>query len=145
LDVGRSKDGQVTAHGEAGADDRAIGRVPGCCHLQCGLGLEGGLERSVLRLPAGRLSRGRSPLVTKGRWTGEGATTDWARGGRRSAPQVGAVTREGVRKTEVLWLRFRDSWAKFGTVRYPKVPENTWKMWATMKRIAQLKEILNAL
>jgi uncharacterized protein YecT (DUF1311 family) len=58
---------------------------------------------------------------------------------------LGAVTREGIRKTEVLWLRFRDAWVKFGTVRYPKVPENTWKTWATTKRLAQLKEILNPL
>lgn len=49
------------------------------------------------------------------------------------------VTPEGVRKTERLWLEYRDAWAVFGILRYPTTNAEDWKAWAARARIATLK------
>jgi uncharacterized protein YecT (DUF1311 family) len=55
--------------------------------------------------------------------------------------QLGTVTPEGIRATQQKWLAYRDAWARLGAARYPSAPAEAWKTWATMKRVAQLKEI----
>jgi uncharacterized protein YecT (DUF1311 family) len=57
--------------------------------------------------------------------------TDWS--------STGTVAPEGLRKTERLWLRYRDAWAAFGIARYPSTRADDWKAWATRARIATLK------
>jgi hypothetical protein len=56
---------------------------------------------------------------------------------------LGTVTKEGIRDTQIKWLAYRDAWAKFGTIRYPGVTADAWKAWATLRRVVQLKELLD--
>lgn len=46
---------------------------------------------------------------------------------------------DGLRDTERLWLVYRDTWAAFGTLRYPQVNKESWLTWATLLRIGDLK------
>lgn len=60
-----------------------------------------------------------------------------------STGRSGTVTQQGIRATQRQWLAYRDAWAKLGAARYPSAPAETWKTWATRRRAAQLKEILD--
>ena len=57
--------------------------------------------------------------------------TDWS--------ARGTVTPDGVRATQRLWLKYRDAWAAFVTLRYPAANAEDWKAWLTRVRIASLK------
>ncbi|HEV7690063.1 MAG TPA: lysozyme inhibitor LprI family protein [Hyphomonadaceae bacterium] len=48
---------------------------------------------------------------------------------------------QGIRAAERAWLSFRDAWAALGAARYPQVPANDWKAWATRARIKDLADI----
>lgn len=58
------------------------------------------------------------------------------------ADYAGAVSKEGVRATQRLWLAYRDAWLRYGAVRYPSVPADTWLALLTARRNAQLEELL---
>ena len=58
---------------------------------------------------------------------------------------IGSVTKEGVRTSQRKWLNYREAWAKLGKARYPKVPADKLKTWATNNRAAQLAELLDEL
>lgn len=51
----------------------------------------------------------------------------------------GSVTKAGIVQTEKAWIRYRDAWVKFGSIRYPQVSADSWKTWITNERINQLK------
>lgn len=53
---------------------------------------------------------------------------------------LGTLTPEGLRSTQRAWLKYRDAWAEFGAVRYPRRTAAEWKAWATRQRTAQLQE-----
>lgn len=59
------------------------------------------------------------------------STTDWT--------STGTVRFADVRKTEQLWLKYRDAWANFGPLRYPNRSANDFRCWVTRERIVQLK------
>jgi hypothetical protein len=54
----------------------------------------------------------------------------------------GTVTREGIKKTQRLWLRYRDAWVAFGSHRYPQITPDTWKTWLTRERTRMIKDYL---
>lgn len=54
----------------------------------------------------------------------------------------GTATVEGVRKTQQLWIQYRDAWVKFGKVKYPQVSADGWKTWITQERLAMLGNLL---
>lgn len=56
--------------------------------------------------------------------------------------QYTTITRQGIKKTEIAWLNYRDAWVKFGSIRYPQVTAHSWKTWLTDQRIEQLKDFL---
>ncbi|MFZ4873842.1 lysozyme inhibitor LprI family protein [Janthinobacterium sp. Mn2066] len=58
------------------------------------------------------------------------------------ADYPGAVSKEGVRATQRLWLAYRDAWLRYGAARYPSVPADTWLALLTARRNAQLEELL---
>jgi len=58
------------------------------------------------------------------------------------ADYPGAVSKEGIRATQRLWLVYRDAWLRYGAVRYPSVPADTWLALLTARRNAQLEELL---
>ena len=49
----------------------------------------------------------------------------------------------GIRSTERKWIKYRDAWVTFATLRYPHTTPALWKTWVTQQRIAQLKTVLN--
>lgn len=49
------------------------------------------------------------------------------------------ISQEDIRKTQRLWLKYRDAWAEYGRVRFPKVPAHAWKAMLTERRIKQLQ------
>jgi uncharacterized protein YecT (DUF1311 family) len=52
------------------------------------------------------------------------------------------VTPEGIKSAQWAWLRCRDAWVTFGSIKYPSVPPESWKTWLTLDRIKMLKEWL---
>lgn len=57
-----------------------------------------------------------------------------------SSPIDSALTKEGVRKTQRLWLKYRDAWVEYGHLRYPSAPAHAWKAMLSERRITQLTE-----
>jgi hypothetical protein len=55
---------------------------------------------------------------------------------------VGTLDADGVRSTQRLWLKYRDSWGAFASARYPKLSESEWKAWLTKQRVKQLEDLL---
>lgn len=52
----------------------------------------------------------------------------------------GAVSKEGIKATQRKWIKYRDAWANFGTLKYQTTAPDTWKTWITKQRIDQLSE-----
>jgi uncharacterized protein YecT (DUF1311 family) len=53
-----------------------------------------------------------------------------------------SVAMEGIRKTELAWIRYRDAWVAFGQCRYSGVSADSWKTWLTRERIKMLREFI---
>ena len=45
----------------------------------------------------------------------------------------------GLRDTERAWIRYRDAWITFGTLRYPQVTADQWTGYLTRERTRQVK------
>ncbi|WP_283745909.1 lysozyme inhibitor LprI family protein [Sideroxydans sp. CL21] len=56
------------------------------------------------------------------------------------SPIDSALTKDGVKKTQRLWLKYRDAWVEYGHLRYPSVPAHAWKAMLTERRNTQLTE-----
>jgi hypothetical protein len=54
----------------------------------------------------------------------------------------GTVTRDQIRKTERLWLPYREAWVALGAQRYPTVTPESWRTWIAKQRIAMLKDLI---
>lgn len=50
-------------------------------------------------------------------------------------------TLAGVKKTERLWITYKNSWEHFGSLRCPKIDKSTWTTTITKQRIEHLKNI----
>jgi hypothetical protein len=55
----------------------------------------------------------------------------------KPGPLDSAITKNDVRKSERLWLKYRDAWVDFGSKRYPTVQAYIWKALFTDRRIGQ--------
>jgi uncharacterized protein YecT (DUF1311 family) len=55
----------------------------------------------------------------------------------------GTIDRQGVRKTQRAWLKYRDAWIEFGKAKYPQVSTDSWKTWITQKRTEMLQDLNN--
>jgi uncharacterized protein YecT (DUF1311 family) len=53
----------------------------------------------------------------------------------------GTVKAEGVRRTEVAWIKYRDAWVEFGKVKYPQVSADAWRKALTDERTEDLREM----
>ena len=64
--------------------------------------------------------------------------------GGKAEPAIGhrTVTKDGVRQTERAWLRYRQAWAAFARVRYPKLAAGTVQTVLTQERAAYLDGFL---
>lgn len=58
-----------------------------------------------------------------------------------SDPPTG-VNKASIKKTQLAWLRYRDAWANFAHLQYPKIGVGTWKAYITDKRITMLNKLL---
>jgi uncharacterized protein YecT (DUF1311 family) len=52
-----------------------------------------------------------------------------------------SITKNDIKKTERTWIKYRNSWVKFGRLKCPEVSEDTWMTLITKERIEQLKEL----
>ncbi len=64
--------------------------------------------------------------------------------GGKAGPGVdyGTVTKSGIRQAERAWLHYRNAWAGFAQVRYPKLAAGTAQIAVTRQRFAYLKQFL---
>jgi uncharacterized protein YecT (DUF1311 family) len=53
------------------------------------------------------------------------------------------ITKEGVRNTQRVWLKYRDAWVVFGRIKYPSVAPQIWKALLTERRIKNLEYLLD--
>ena len=53
----------------------------------------------------------------------------------------GFIQFEDVRGVQRLWIKYRDAWVQFGSVKYPQVSPDSWKTWLTNERIKQLNSL----
>ena len=53
----------------------------------------------------------------------------------------GFIQFEDVREVQRLWIKYRDAWVQFGSVKYPQVSPDSWKTWLTNERIKQLNSL----
>ena len=56
---------------------------------------------------------------------------------------MGTIDRQGIKKTQLEWLKYRDAWIAFGKTRYPQVSPDSWKAWLTQKRLEMLQDLIN--
>jgi hypothetical protein len=62
--------------------------------------------------------------------------------GQKELPEIpGSVTSEGVRKTERLWLPYRDAWVALALKTRPGAPRDLWNAWITEARIQMLRDL----
>jgi uncharacterized protein YecT (DUF1311 family) len=54
----------------------------------------------------------------------------------------GTVTKDNIKTVEKVWMKYRDAWAKYGVILYPKSTAISWKTWATKTRTEQLKDFV---
>jgi uncharacterized protein YecT (DUF1311 family) len=48
---------------------------------------------------------------------------------------------DSIKTAQRVWLRYREAWVKFGTIKYPDVTADSWRTWLTRERIAMWKVI----
>ena len=58
-------------------------------------------------------------------------------------PSGGTVTKEGIRNTQRMWLKYRDAWVTFGGKKYAHYSADSIKTYWTLKRIKELEEFIN--
>jgi uncharacterized protein YecT (DUF1311 family) len=56
----------------------------------------------------------------------------------------GTVTAEDIKKTQRVWIPYRDAWLVFGQKKYPGVSADSWKTWLTQERTRMLQHFLQA-
>jgi hypothetical protein len=54
----------------------------------------------------------------------------------------GTVRPSGVKKTQRLWIPYRDAWVALAAVRYPKLSADGVKAWLSEQRTGQLAELV---
>ena len=54
----------------------------------------------------------------------------------------GTIKKNGIKKTQKKWIKYRDAWVKFVEIRYPDHSAALWKTWLTRQRIDQLNKLL---
>lgn len=54
---------------------------------------------------------------------------------------MGSITRQGIKKTQLAWLKYRDTWVNFGKIKYPQINPQDWQTWLTQQRITMLQEL----
>jgi hypothetical protein len=62
-----------------------------------------------------------------------GALADW-----------GTVRPSGVKKTQRLWIPYRDAWVALAAVRYPKFSADAVKAWLSEQRTRQLADLVQS-
>jgi uncharacterized protein YecT (DUF1311 family) len=53
----------------------------------------------------------------------------------------GAITKEGIKKTQKKWILYRDAWVSFGTAKCPEASSISLKTLITKERVKQLQEL----
>lgn len=61
---------------------------------------------------------------------------------KTASPDRGTVTNEGIRLAERTWPSYRDAWAAFVKVKYPKVDPTSIEARVTRERTRELEEML---
>lgn len=54
----------------------------------------------------------------------------------------GTIGQAGIKRTELAWLKYRDAWVAFAAAAYPAIPKQNVATWLTLRRLAQLEELV---
>jgi hypothetical protein len=46
---------------------------------------------------------------------------------------------DDIRQVERVWLKYREAWVAYGTVRWPQVSADSWRAWLSVERTAMLQ------
>ncbi|HFD2360605.1 TPA: lysozyme inhibitor LprI family protein, partial [Legionella pneumophila] len=57
-----------------------------------------------------------------------------------SSFQYTTVTKEGIKKTEIAWIQYRDAWIQLARVKCPKISVESWQVLLIQDRIKLLNE-----
>lgn len=76
------------------------------------------------------------------RKAGEEMQEKFARTQAKETHLSGTVTAEAIRKTQPLWLAYREALVALGKERWPKVKAEDWKAWADEERVIMLDRSL---
>ncbi|MGB6326587.1 MAG: lysozyme inhibitor LprI family protein [Methylocella sp.] len=63
--------------------------------------------------------------------------------GSRGRPNWGTVTKDGIRKTQRAWLRYRDAWVDFAKIKFPSLSHESLQAVLTEDRIKLLEGFTN--
>ncbi|HAT7072710.1 TPA: DUF1311 domain-containing protein [Legionella pneumophila] len=59
-----------------------------------------------------------------------------------SSFQYTTITKEGIKKTEIAWIKYRDAWIQLAREKCPKISAESWQVLLIQDRIKLLNEIL---
>ncbi|AMP88997.1 lysozyme inhibitor LprI family protein [Legionella pneumophila] len=59
-----------------------------------------------------------------------------------SSFQDTTITKEGIKKTEIAWIKYRDAWIQLARAKCPKISAESWQVLLIQDRIKLLNEIL---
>jgi uncharacterized protein YecT (DUF1311 family) len=61
---------------------------------------------------------------------------------KAAGPGKGTVTAAGIRQTERVWLAYLTAWVTFAKQKYPNVTADSWRVWLTVERTKQLRDLI---
>jgi uncharacterized protein YecT (DUF1311 family) len=116
--------------------------------LQCAQALKCGdiLDAEKVRLNSSLLEllQNRVPLPEPDIATADAALNDLYQKVLASSPTTctnakpGCVSQASFRNTQRAWIRYRDAWITFATLRWPSVPTEVWQTYLTRQRNQQI-------
>lgn len=59
-----------------------------------------------------------------------------------SSLQYTTITKEGIKKTELAWIKYKEAWVQLGRVKCPKISAESWQFLLIQDRIKLLNDIL---
>jgi uncharacterized protein YecT (DUF1311 family) len=88
-----------------------------------------------------RLAAGRVPAATPAQFAAADAKLNAAyrKALAEAGPDNGTVTKEGIRAAQRAWLRYRDAFLAFATIKFPQVSRDSVAAWLTQKRTKMLE------
>ncbi len=70
-----------------------------------------------------------------------GLNTEYRDSMKRQYDEISGVTKDGIKATQLLWIKYRDAWVRFASLHYPAIDTDIIKTKLTYERTAILRNI----